>query len=112
MPNSQSLLLLASATKNSNGQSEDFPTSAVDRVHLDINVSAITGSVTFTYSRKGHDGNYFQVWSGTLGNTGSLSANIGHGLEVNKEPGMIGQLSWTLAGSGASVTFSASANGK
>lgn len=98
------------------GNSGDFQVDNFDQLAIDVNVSAISGTtptVTLSYQRKGSDGIYYTIWTGTAISTVSTqSTSIGIGGPTNHSVGYIGRISWTVAGTTPSVTFTVSVYGK
>ena len=96
--------------------SGDFQVDNFDQLAIDINVSAISGTgptITFIYQRKGADGVYYSIWIPTaISTVSAVSTSIGIGGPTNHSVGFIGRLQWTVAGTGPSVTFTASIYGK
>lgn len=98
------------------GNTADFSVDNFDQLAIDVNVTAISGTtptITFSYQRKGSDGIYYTVWTGTAISTVSAqSTSIGLGATTNHSIGFIGRISWAVTGTGPSVTFTASVYGK
>ena len=114
MANPQNIVHAASATYTQSGQTTSDFGLVVERIAVDINVTALGGStnLSFVYERLGRDGIYYPVWSVSCPTVNTYSASIGHGLEVPKEPGNTARLRWVLSGAGATATFSFSIRGK
>lgn len=98
------------------GNSGDLAVDGFDQLALDINISAIAGttpSVTFVLNRKGADGVYYPIWTSAAQTAvGKLSTSIGIGGTVNHSLGSLARLDWTVAGTGVSLSFTASLIGK
>lgn len=107
--------LITQTAITTSGNSADFAVDTFDQLAIDINftVNSGTPSVIFTYSRKGLDGVYYPIWTGTAQTVSAkVSASIGLGGPVNHSVGAVGQLSWAVTGTTPNVTFTATVYGK
>ena len=92
------------------GNSGDLAASACCELAVDLNVSAVSGSVQFVLERKGVDGVYYPVWtSASVTSPGIASTTVGSGLETAKSFGHTIRLRWTVSGS---ASFSGGIYGK
>lgn len=118
--NAQSLtstvLNVASAAITTTTTSADLTVGTYKELAIDVNISAITGttpSYTLSVNRKGADGVYYPIYTGTAQTTvGKVSISLGIGAEINKAFGNIIQVVETIAGTTPSVTRSVSIIGK
>ncbi len=98
------------------GNSGDLAVDGFDQLALDVNISALTGtspSVTFVLNRKGVDGVYYPIWTSTAQTAvGKLSTSVGISAPVNHSLGSTLRLDWSVAGTGVSLSFTASLIGK
>lgn len=85
---------------------------ATDELAFDANVSAVSGttpSLTLSIQRKGADGNYYTIWTGTaLTAAGPQSASIGKGQATNADFDAIVRIVWTISGTTPSFTMTLS----
>lgn len=112
MANLKQLYQRQSTASASSGNSGDLPCGAQTTCRIDINVTAVTGAITFVLSRKGsNDSVYYPIWtSSAVSAPGVVSKSIGPGCTLGEELGDTVQLSWTVATGPA--TFSATVEGK
>lgn len=84
--------------------------TAARELAVDVSVTAVTGtapSMTLYIERQADDGAWFPIWTSTVITApGQVSASIGPGLAVAAALGKTVRLRWTIAGAGASFTFS------
>jgi len=96
--------------------SADLTTGAYKELAIDINISAITGttpSYTLGINRKGADGVYYPIYTGTAQTAvGKVSISLGIGASTNTAFGSTIQVVETVAGTTPSVTRSVSIIGK
>lgn len=105
----------ASGAETASGNSGDLPLSGYAALAVDVNLSALVGDTTiiFIWQRKGNDGVYYTLYtSPTLAAADTVSLSIGAGLATNLYFGLEGRLTWTIAGSTPSATFSVSVIGQ
>lgn len=112
----QTLVNMASAPRATDGVSVAFDTSGLTQVAVDVNVTALNGvgvELRVILERRGSDGVWYPIWtSPAITANGSTSISVGPGMEVARALGALCRLRWTIAGTSASVTFSASGVGK
>ncbi len=98
------------------GNSGDLAVDSFDQRALDVKISAPTGtspSVTLVLNRKGADGVYYPIWTSAAQTAvGKLSTSAGVSAPVNHSLGSVLRLDWTVAGTGVSLTVTASLIGK
>ena len=96
--------------------SADLTAGAYRELAIDVNISAITGttpSYTLGVNRKGVDGVYYPIYTGTAQTAvGKVSISLGKGASTNTAFGNTIQLVETVAGTTPSVTRSVSIIGK
>lgn len=96
--------------------SADLTVGPYKELAIDVNISAITGttpSYTLSVNRKGADGVYYPIYTGTaLTAVGKITVSLGVGAETNKAFGNTIQVVETVAGTTPSVTRSVSIIGK
>lgn len=109
----------ASAVEPAAGNSGTLNTTNVNRIAVDVNLTALTGgtapTVTFFLDRQGLDGTWYQVWSsGAKSAPAAVSTSVGDGCTVSEVIGAAVRLRWTFGGTvnPTSVTFSVSILGR
>ena len=106
-----------SAAVSGNGNTEELAVASLERLALDLNVTALSGTapeITFYFERKGADGIWYSIAPPKYMNAiGSYSVGIGPACEVAVPLGFTNRLRWVIGGTGGpTVTFSASILGK
>lgn len=102
------------------GDSGEIGTSLWKACAIDINITALAGTITFVFSRIAADGLPYPIWtSGAVAATGAFSVHLSEDMmgtyAAGSQPvqGVIfttkGLLSWTIA---TSATFSVSVEGQ
>lgn len=92
------------------GQTGDIDVSLFERLTLDIVVPALTGgttpTVTFFLERKDLFGNYTAIYSPAAvpAAGGSISQDMGPGLQTTRMPGTKLRLRWVTAGAPTAAT--------
>jgi len=106
----------ASAAATTNGNSGDLPVDSFSELALDINISAVSGTtptIQFFVDRKGNDGIYYVIYTGSsINSTQSITTSFGAGMTQSVSFGTTVRLRWTIGGTTPSFTFSASIIGK
>jgi hypothetical protein len=81
-----------------------------------MDVTAYSGTsptLQLTYERKGEDGIYYTMWTGSsITGVDTDSTSLGPGLETDHLPGKTGRIVWTIGGTTPSFTFSISVTGR
>ncbi len=106
----------ASVAITTTATSADIQVGTYKELALDVNISAVSGtSPTYllTINRKGADGVYYSIYTGTpVSASGKISLSLGVGAEINKSFGNIIQIVETIGGTTPSFTRSLSLIGK
>lgn len=113
----ETLYLLPSASRNSGGTSLPFDTSRKSRVAVDVNVSAVSGtlspSLRVFVDRLGADDQWYVIYaSSSVTATSTMSTTIGQGMTVGQSLGAQCRFRWEITGANPNITFSASVVGK
>lgn len=106
----------ASAAATTSGNSGDLAVDSFSELAVDINITAISGTtptIQFFVDRKGNDGIYYVIYTGSSINTvQAVSVSLGAGMGQSVSFGTTARLRWTIGGTTPSFTFSASIIGK
>lgn len=106
----------ASGAVSVSGNSGDLPVDSFSELAVDITITAISGTsptIQFIVERKGNDGNYYAIYTGTSLNTvQALSISLGAGMGQSVSFGSTARLRWVIGGTTPSFTFSVSIIGK
>jgi hypothetical protein len=108
------ILNAASASYTASGNSDDLDVSLCTSIAFDITITAMSGSggptVQFFIDRKGVDGNYFNIWTGSSISTvpTTISKSIGPGCAVAESLGALIRVRWAITGTTPSWTFAIS----
>lgn len=115
-PAAATVLSIASAAITAAVTSSDLVVGSYKELAIDVNVSVISGttpSYTLTINRKGADGVYYPIYTGTaLTAVGKISISLGKGASTNIAFGSTIQVVETVAGTTPSITRSVSIVGK
>lgn len=104
---------LPSAARTTGGDSGPQAVQNVRSLALDVDLTAIVGTLVVFLDRQDVSGAWRQVYaSADLTAVGVTSVSIGPGLPVNVALTDAVRLRWTVTGVGASATFSASLVGR
>jgi hypothetical protein len=89
------------------GSSNDIFTGDLDRINIDVNVTAISGSLTVILNRKGADGVYYPVYTtAAITTTGKTSQSLGGGHQTNADFSNLVQVAWTISAGTATISLS------
>ena len=115
-PQSSIVLNTASTAITATTTSVDLSVNDYKELSVDVNISALTGTTptyTLSINRKGVDGIYYPIYTGTAQSTvGQITLSLGVGASTNVSFGNIIQVVETLGGTTPSVTRSMSIIGK
>lgn len=110
-PDLFSLYHHASAAEAASGNSGDLSASGIDILILEVNLSAVTGSIQFIVESKDPDGNYEPIYTGSvLSAVTPLIVPIGAGLQVNQSFSDTVRVRWVIVTGPA--TFTATVHGR
>ena len=114
--NGTAALSVTSAAITTTATSADIPVGQFAELAVDVNISAVTGtspSYTLSINRKGVDGVYYPIYTGTAQTVaGKVSVDLGVGASTNKAFGSTIQIVETISGTTPSFTRSISVQGK
>ncbi len=96
---------------NGQAQNQGIPVGAYDILAIDFSVTAITGTLTFSYDRQGADNVWYPLFSQPFTAPGIFSTTLAGQNSASQEFGLVGRLRWTLS-TGGTATCSASIVGK
>lgn len=106
----------ASAAATTSNNSGDLAVDSFSELALDINITAVSGTtptIQFFVDRKGNDGIYYVIYTGSSINTvQAVSTSLGAGMAQSVSFGTTARLRWVIGGTTPSFTFSASIIGK
>lgn len=112
----QQVLLIPSAAQTVSGNSGSVSCPQVDRLAVDVSVTAVSGTsptLTLFLERQGLDGIWYAIWSPTaITAAGVASTSVGHGLATAQSITGTIRLRWVIGGTTPSFTFSASITGR
>lgn len=113
----RTLLLMASAVRTTGGTSAPFETDEITRIAVDVNVTAVSGtlspSLRVFIDRQGADGLWYPIWSPeAITTVTTLSATIGQGMTIGQSLAALCRFRWEITGTSPSFTLSASVIGK
>ena len=90
-----------------------FNTGSVFEELVCINVTAVSGSITFEIDTLGGDGVWYPIWTQSPATSapGKVVVSLGNGAAISTILGAVQRLAWTVSG-GGSATFTASIMGR
>lgn len=114
--NAQNVLTIPLGTITATNTNIDLPVGNYTEIALDTNITTVNGtspSYTLSVNRKGLDGVYYPIYTGTAQTVaGKISISLGVGASTNVSFGSVIQIIETISGTTPSVTRSMSVIGK